>query len=309
MVFYGFAPSAINLDVLIHTFSGVSAGAIATLTLHPVDLVKTRFQAQDGTVARRINNVTYTSTLQAFRCILKSEGIPALYQGMTPALLGGTSGWGLYFGCYKYLKAMLPEDLVMRNFIAATSAGCFSSILTCPIWLIKTRMQLLERTNTGTASMSRELQAILSTQGVTGLFRGLVPQLWLVLNPAIQLTVYEHLKSWAHAFSGHDTNHKLPDRYLTGCIIASKTIATTLTTPLSVIKVRMQDPRNHSDYTSVRYQGMLQSASTIMQREGPKGFFRGLVPTLGRTLPGALVTFLSYESISHALKDQLQNGQ
>ena len=60
--------------------------------------------------------------------------------------------------------------------------------------------------------MSRELQAILSTQGVTGLFRGLVPQLWLVLNPAIQLTVYEHLKSWAHAFSGHDTNHKLPDR-------------------------------------------------------------------------------------------------
>ena len=38
MVFYGFAPSAINLDVLIHTFSGVSAGAIATLTLHPVDL-------------------------------------------------------------------------------------------------------------------------------------------------------------------------------------------------------------------------------------------------------------------------------
>ena len=55
---------------------------------------------------------------------------PCCLQGMTPALLGGTSGWGLYFGCYKYLKAMLPEDLVMRNFIAATSAGlrCISHL-------------------------------------------------------------------------------------------------------------------------------------------------------------------------------------
>ena len=53
-----------NLDTLVHAMSGTAAGALSTMATHPVDSVKTRFQAQDGTAARRIGNVAYTSSLQ-----------------------------------------------------------------------------------------------------------------------------------------------------------------------------------------------------------------------------------------------------
>lgn len=56
---------------------------------------------------------------------------------------------------------------------------------------------------------------ILRTDGPPGLFRGLVPQLFLVLNPSIQLTLYEQLKAWCCRVTGRDPRVKLPDRYLT----------------------------------------------------------------------------------------------
>lgn len=40
-----------------HLVSGMSAGIISTLVLHPLDLIKIRFQVNEGTgVALRLNN-------------------------------------------------------------------------------------------------------------------------------------------------------------------------------------------------------------------------------------------------------------
>uniref|UniRef100_A0A7S1HYM8 Mitochondrial carrier protein n=1 Tax=Eutreptiella gymnastica TaxID=73025 RepID=A0A7S1HYM8_9EUGL len=244
-----------NLDTLIHAVSGTAAGALSTIVTHPVDSIKTRLQAQDGTSARRIGNMAYSSTVQA--------------------------------------------------------AGVFGTVVTCPIWLIKTRLQLYvrEERQAECFTLRSELRSILQEEGPRGLFKGIGPQLWLVLNPALQLTVYEKCKAWAHAFSGKDPGQKLDDAYLTACVIVSKTAATVITTPLSVIKVRMQDPRNTAASTDVKYRTIWQSAQTIYSREGPRGFFRGAIPSLMRVMPGSLVTFLSYETISHNLKKRLQNSR
>uniref|UniRef100_A0A7S1HYN5 Mitochondrial carrier protein n=1 Tax=Eutreptiella gymnastica TaxID=73025 RepID=A0A7S1HYN5_9EUGL len=300
-----------NLDTLIHAVSGTAAGALSTIVTHPVDSIKTRLQAQDGTSARRIGNMAYSSTVQAFRVIIQKEGVMALYQGMAPALIGGASAWGLYFGGYNYMKTVIPADFAPRNFASATAAGVFGTVVTCPIWLIKTRLQLYvrEERQAECFTLRSELRSILQEEGPRGLFKGIGPQLWLVLNPALQLTVYEKCKAWAHAFSGKDPGQKLDDAYLTACVIVSKTAATVITTPLSVIKVRMQDPRNTAASTDVKYRTIWQSAQTIYSREGPRGFFRGAIPSLMRVMPGSLVTFLSYETISHNLKKRLQNSR
>ena len=186
----------------------------------------------------------------------------------------------------------------------------FGTVITCPIWLIKTRLQLYvhEERQAGQFTLRSELRSILREEGPRGLFKGIGPQLWLVLNPALQLTVYEKCKAWAHAFSGQDPAQKLGDAYLTACVLVSKTAATVLTTPLSVIKVRMQDPRNTAASTDVKYRNIWQSAWTIHSREGLRGFFRGVIPSLMRVMPGSLVTFLSYETISHSLKKRLKDS-
>lgn len=42
--------------------------------------------------------------------------------------------------------------------------------------------------------------------------------------------------------------------------------------------------------------------ATIYACDGARGFFKGLVPTLAKPLPASLVTFLTYEQVSHFLK-------
>lgn len=61
-------------DMLI---AGGSAGAISWLAIYPLDVVKSRIQADRS----------YTSALQCFRHLVKSEGVGVLMRGCSPTLL------------------------------------------------------------------------------------------------------------------------------------------------------------------------------------------------------------------------------
>lgn len=73
--------------------AGFTAGAVATLLLHPLDLIKARFQANTA----RSHPIHLGSTSIAFRNILHQHGWKGLYQGLSPNFLGSTISWGLYF--------------------------------------------------------------------------------------------------------------------------------------------------------------------------------------------------------------------
>jgi len=59
-----------------HLLAGVSGGVASTLILHPLDLVKIRFAVNDGLSSRPQYNGLY----DAFRSILKDEGVKGLYR-------------------------------------------------------------------------------------------------------------------------------------------------------------------------------------------------------------------------------------
>lgn len=64
--------------------AGVGAGALTSLLLHPLDLIKVRFQVQDGVV----HSHRYHSVFGAMRDIFSREGVRGFYRGATPALWG-----------------------------------------------------------------------------------------------------------------------------------------------------------------------------------------------------------------------------
>ncbi|KAJ8917934.1 hypothetical protein NQ315_002629 [Exocentrus adspersus] len=87
-----------NLSVLSHfkyehLLAGISGGAISTLILHPLDLLKIRFAVSDG----RSTIPQYTSLTSAFYTIIRQEGIRGLYKGVAPNVWGSGSAWGFYF--------------------------------------------------------------------------------------------------------------------------------------------------------------------------------------------------------------------
>ena len=132
--------------------SGATAGFAATITLHPLDVIKTRLQVQDLQIATK-----YNGTLHAFKTILRNEGARGLYAGLSPAVVGNTASWAMYFAFYdrarkRYEKASNDDGEVEKKSIssgetllAAAEAGVCVSLLTNPIWVAKTRLALQER--------------------------------------------------------------------------------------------------------------------------------------------------------------------
>ena len=73
--------------------AGFGAGAVTTLCLHPLDLVKTRMQLQYH---------AKTTTWSELVSIHRQRGLRGLYQGFSANLAGGTASWGFYFMWYNY---------------------------------------------------------------------------------------------------------------------------------------------------------------------------------------------------------------
>lgn len=213
------------------TVSGATAGMVSVLALHPLDVIKTRLQVQDG-IDRRA--ATYRGTVHAFRTVVRSEGALGLYAGLSPAVIGSTLSWAAYFGCYNNAKqryaAMfevehLPSHL---HLLSAAEAGLVVSLATNPIWVAKTRLQLQRRepsrapegggarTAGGGAAAAPYrgfvdcITRIARAEGVPGLYRGIAPSLFLVSHGALQFAAYEKLKRWwtAAAAAGGDDAHR-----------------------------------------------------------------------------------------------------
>ncbi|XP_077248004.1 folate transporter 1 isoform X3 [Tasmannia lanceolata] len=110
--------------------AGAIAGFATVACLHPLDVVRTRFQVNDGRVS---NLPLYKNTGHAILTIARTEGLRGLYAGFYPAVLGSTISWGLYFFFYsrakqRYLRGseeqMLSPGL---HLLSAAEAGSLVS--------------------------------------------------------------------------------------------------------------------------------------------------------------------------------------
>lgn len=77
--------------------AGSFAGFCATISTYPLDLLRTRFAAQQ-------QHRVYRSLTHAAKHIIEREGIGGLYTGMCPTLIGIVPLMALQFGSYEAFK-------------------------------------------------------------------------------------------------------------------------------------------------------------------------------------------------------------
>uniref|UniRef100_A0A804P3E6 EF-hand domain-containing protein n=1 Tax=Zea mays TaxID=4577 RepID=A0A804P3E6_MAIZE len=175
--------------------AGGLAGAIAQTVIYPMDLVKTRLQTYEG---GRIPSLGALS-----RDIWTHEGPRAFYRGLVPSLLGMVPYAGIDLTVYETLKEMSrtyalvdkdPGPLVQLG--CGTVSGALGATCVYPLQVIRTRMQAQPANSEDPyRGMTDCFRITLRREGVSGFYKGLVPNLLKVV-PAASITylVYETMK-------------------------------------------------------------------------------------------------------------------
>ncbi|KAI1823167.1 mitochondrial folate carrier protein [Xylaria intraflava] len=299
---------------LVETIAGLTAGSVATLVVHPLDIVKTRMQIHRSHVA---SSQTLT-TISVIRGLTRTpHPVAALYRGLTPNLLGNASSWASFFffkaraeHAVRAIKGRSAGDRDREApltpgdyFVASAAAGAFTQVLTNPIWVLKTRMLSSDRGAAGAyPGMWAGAAQLLRTEGWRGFYRGLGISLFGVSHGAVQFAVYDPLKQMyvTRRRRAAGAIHRPGDRGKQGMtneatlIISSvsKLVAGAITYPYQVIRSRLQN----YDADERFGRGIRGVVRRTWREEGWRGFYRGIFPGVIRVMPATWVTFLVYEN-------------
>ncbi|KAI1328784.1 mitochondrial folate carrier protein, partial [Xylariaceae sp. FL0255] len=288
---------------LVESVAGLTAGSVATLVVHPLDIVKTRMQIHRSD-AKNPRNLTTVSVIRG----LTSTSRPwaALYRGLTPNLFGNASSWASFFFfkarveqfalSLKGSSTLSPQDY----FVTSGIAGIFTQILTNPIWVLKTRMLSSDRGAVGAyPSMWAGAVHLMRAEGWRGFYRGLGISLFGVSHGAVQFAVYDPLKRMyisrrTRKFANsHDrTQQRLTNEATLVLSSVSKLVAGAVTYPYQVIRSRLQNYNAEDRFG----RGIRGVAARTWREEGWRGFYRGIIPGVVRVMPATWVTFLVYEN-------------
>ncbi|GAA5956500.1 hypothetical protein JCM8115_000590 [Rhodotorula mucilaginosa] len=162
-----------------------------------------------------------------------------------------------------------------ESMIAGAGAGLVSSVVTCPLDVVKTKLQA------GGANAGRGPSGLVGTakhiwlnDGFRGFYRGLGPTIIGYLPTwAIYFTMYDLIKQRLSVTRGPDD----PIAHVVSAMTAGAS-GTILTNPLWVVKTRFmtQDAKDGD----VRYRHTWDALIRIYREEGPRAFYRGMLPSL-----------------------------
>ncbi|EIN12582.1 mitochondrial NAD transporter [Punctularia strigosozonata HHB-11173 SS5] len=302
--------------------SGAGAGFVASVATCPLDVLKTKLQAQRA----RHGSRSYLGVAGLFKEIIARDGIKGLYRGLGPTILGYLPTWAIYFSVYDGIKnrfgEQTPEGFQKQkskapiypaptpkgyqpygrehpwalHILSAMAAGACSTFATNPMWVIKTRFMTQSADEVRYRHTLDAVLTIYRQEGWRAFYRGLFPSLLGIAHVAVQFPLYEQLKILAHGGS----SEPLSSGAILLCSGTAKMVASVTTYPHEVIRTRLQIHRRELD-TPARTPGVLRTAMDVVTKEGWRGLYRGLSINLIRTVPNSAVTMLTYELLMRHL--------
>jgi len=295
-------------DSQFNAISGAIGGFTSGIVTCPLDVIKTKLQAQGGYTpidkGRHAGHPKmYNGLIGTGKVIWREEGIRGMYRGLGPIVMGYLPTWAVWFTVYNEAKVVIGQyhhNIHVVNFWSSIVAGASSTIVTNPIWVIKTRLMSQSHHHystgfpkTGSTPTARPTltapwhyrstidaaRKMYTSEGIASFYSGLTPALLGLSHVAVQFPTYEFLKT---KFTGQGMG-EAPARgekaHWMGTLSASvlsKILASTATYPHEVIRTRLQTQRR-----PVAGEQFLQAMGIVGQSaskpQSPK--YRGIVMT------------------------------
>ncbi|KRX09176.1 Mitochondrial carrier domain [Pseudocohnilembus persalinus] len=282
--------------------------------LHPLDVIKTRLQSHDGS---KINNIVpkYNSIIDAVQQIKKNEGLKGFYKGYLFSFCAASISRVLFFTLYEkskdyYKNASFNKLQDKHVMISSLTSGVCATLITTPLWVIKTRMLLNTNHNiTGKQNFKQAVNSIYKDHNIQGFWKGLSVSLPLCLHGMIQMEIYEEIIKVLNSFDKNGSS----EYKSSAAGFISKISAILITYPLQTLRTRLQqkqyisEVRDDFNQRIPKYKNVYQLTKTMVQKEGLKSFYKGVQASLIMNAPSQAIYFYVYQFLKNILN--VENNQ
>ncbi|KAI9347937.1 mitochondrial carrier domain-containing protein [Zopfochytrium polystomum] len=268
----------------------------AAVCTHPLDTLKIRMQTNTGK----------PDLLKTLVGVVRTEGVFALYSGLSASLLRQATYSTARFAVNDYIKAKLGTDKkgrtsLAKSMTAAVLGGIAGGIIGTPADITNIRMQddgrLPVAQRRGYKNAFDGLIRISREEGFAALFRGWAPNTQrAAFMTASQIVSYDVFKAQLLStgwFKDNILTH-FSASFLAGLV------ATTITSPFDVLKTRIMTVPTGT------YSSSMDAATKILRSEGPLAFFKGWIPSFTRLGPHTILTFIAYEKLKQFYNPSLR---
>jgi len=269
--------------------AGCIAGGIEATAVWPMEFIKTQLQLQSNAKGAVL---PYNGMVSGLTYTVRTTGFLSLYRGLAPTLLGSIPKAGIRFGLNSVIKDALRDKEgklnPAKNFVAGLGAGVAEAVLVvAPVETVKTKCIELDK------PFVKGFRHIIATEGPIGVYQG-------VFATALKQGSNQGLRfMWFNEYKRIVTNDgETPMNPLLGLFggMTAGCFSTLGNNPFDVVKTRMQGTK------AAQYAGTMDCFKQILAKEGMGAFYAGIVPRLGRVVPGQGIIFMSFESIQNYLE-------
>jgi hypothetical protein len=244
--------------------------AFTSSLLNPIDVAKTRMQTNGGYLIATLSNLWSSGGLRGLY-------LPGLSASIIREFVYSGPRIGFYTPVRDFYRAQAGgQENAAVKVAAALTTGSLSCILANPIDVVKIRMQ---RNPAAYSSALAALPAIMASEGLGGLMKGLVPSTLRGASLSVgQLAIYDITKT---ALRGFGVAEGVP-LHVSSALVTG--VATAFfSAPFDFLKARTMA----ADGTRETMRSVVQQLS----REGalPWALFKGVHPSYMRQGPHALI--------------------
>jgi len=310
---------------------GGIASIVAGCSTHPMDLIKVRMQLQGENLpnpqahnlrpAYALNSAaiphnsihvppppTRVGLISVGVRIIQSEGVAALYSGVSATVLRQTLYSTTRMGLYDVLKQKWtnPETgnmPLLSKITAGLVAGGIGAAVGNPADVAMVRMQADGRLP---VSQRRNYKSVIDAitrmskqEGVTSLWRGSS----LTVNRAMivtasQLASYDQIKEMIleNGVMGDGLGTHVTASFAAGFVAA------VASNPVDVIKTRVMNMKVEPGQAAP-YRGAIDCAMKTVKAEGVMSLYKGFIPTISRQGPFTVVLFVTLEQVRKLLRE------
>jgi len=290
------------------------AGCVGDIITFPLDVAKVRLQVQGEGTTKAIPKIShlggkptvlsesakfkYRGMMGTILTICKEEGPRALYNGIVPGLQRQVAFCCIRIGLYDSVKGFYMDQFsqggtrelgagqnVALRIMAGITTGGLAVTCAQPTDVVKVRMQAQSGAPIYSSSFNA-YRTIAQTEGVKGLWRGVLPNIARnAIVSAAELVSYDLIKETIIHYELLSDN--LPCHFLSG--FGAGFCATCLASPVDVVKTRFMNSKPGV------YTGAMNCGIKMYKEGGMKAFYKGFVPSFLRIASWNIVMFVCFE--------------